>query len=152
MPTAWRLVNKKHSDSAFTGQGAADDGGRWNSPGIPVVYTSWSMSLAALEVLVHLPRPALLKYVAFHIEINAHHIQKLPIANLPKNWRSEPPGLQTMIVGDTWIKEAQYPVLEVPCVIIPHESNFLLNPVHPDFKKLVRSNPNAFSFDPQFLI
>jgi RES domain-containing protein len=52
--TAWRIFKRRYKASAFTGEGARLFGGRWNSKGIPVVYTSASPSLATLEMLVHL--------------------------------------------------------------------------------------------------
>jgi RES domain-containing protein len=48
MPDAWRIVKEKHATVAFSGEGAAKSGGRWNSRGVPVVYTSSTKSLAAL--------------------------------------------------------------------------------------------------------
>jgi RES domain-containing protein len=52
--TGWRIFKKKHKASALTGEGARRFGGRWNSRGVGVIYTSASPSLAILEILVHL--------------------------------------------------------------------------------------------------
>src|SRR5258705_349554 len=70
MPEAWRIVKAKHAATAFSGEGAARTGGRWNSRGVPVVYTSSTKSLAALESLVHLNPPVLFKYVAIRIQFD----------------------------------------------------------------------------------
>src|SRR5262245_29579658 len=58
--TAWRIVKARHAANAFDGEGARLEGGRWNSPGTPTVYTSQSAALAALELLVHLGRGSIL--------------------------------------------------------------------------------------------
>jgi len=67
MPEAWRIVKAKHAATAFSGEGAAKTGGRWNSRGVPVVYASSTKSLAALETLVHLNPPMPFKYVVFRL-------------------------------------------------------------------------------------
>lgn len=58
---AWRLVKQKHAATAFDGDGARLFGGRWNAPGSRVIYTSTTLSLAALEILVHLLPPVAFK-------------------------------------------------------------------------------------------
>ena len=66
MPASWRIIKARYAKSAFDGEGARQFGGRWNSPGVPIIYTSSSMSLAALEMLVHLGRSrSLSSYVVF---------------------------------------------------------------------------------------
>ncbi len=65
MPEAWRIVKEKHAASAFSGEGAAKTGGRWNSRGVPVVYASATKALAALETLVHLNPPVPFQYSPF---------------------------------------------------------------------------------------
>ena len=47
----------KAAFTALDGEGARLFGGRWNSPGRPMIYTAASPSLAVLEVLVHLDLP-----------------------------------------------------------------------------------------------
>ena len=151
MLEAWRILKAKHAASAFTGKGAADNGGRWNSRGVPVVYCSQSKALAALEILVHLNPPVRFKFVAIRVAFDASIVAWFPPRNLPHNWRSEPPPPGTQKVGDLWIKSAQTAVLALPSAIIPGEFNFLLNPTHPDFAKVVRGKPETFIFDPRLL-
>ena len=62
MREAWRIIKAKHLPTAFSGEGAAKTGGRWNSRGVAVVYTSATRSLAALETLVHLNPPVYFSY------------------------------------------------------------------------------------------
>jgi RES domain-containing protein len=149
--TAWRLVKEKYAGTAFDGEGARRHGGRWNHPGTAVVYVSGSMSLAALETFVHLGRAASgLKYVTFAVDIpDAVEVTKIGVRALPANWRSEPPGDETKQIGTEWADKGETAVLDVPSVIIPGESNLLLNPAHTDFRRLVAALPRAFSFDPR---
>ena len=147
MRQAFRIVRESYAATAFTGEGAALYGGRWNSPGARVVYTSASASLAALETLVHLNPAMRFKYVVFSIEFDERLVEKLPPASLPTGWRDEPPPPATKRLGDAWVKQARSAVLELPSVIIPGESNYLLNTSHPDFKSITIGKAEAFSFD-----
>lgn len=149
MKRAWRIVKAKHAATAFDGEGARRYGGRWNSAGTSVVYTSGSMALAALESLVHLNPPVVFQFVAIPIDFDDALVQT-PTA-LPVDWTEEPPPPATKRVGDLWVKEARSAVLELPSVIIPGEPNYLLNPAHPDFKRIVIGKPEPFSFDPRLL-
>jgi RES domain-containing protein len=147
---AWRIVLRRFAKSAFTGEGARLFGGRWNSPGRPVVYTAQSQALAALEILVHLDSEKLLRhYLAIPVTIPPHLIEHLSPSSLPKNWRAYPAPRSTHAIGDSWLSRASAPALQVPSVVIPSESNFLLNPAHPQFAKLRLGKPVPFRFDPR---
>jgi RES domain-containing protein len=151
MPQAWRIVKKKHAADAFSGKGAANSGGRWNSRGVPVVYTSISKSLAALENLVHLNPPVIFKYVAIPIQFDDALIEQFLPKKLPPDWWVEPPSLSSQGIGDVWVREARSAVLAVPSVIISGELNLVLNPAHPDFKQIIIGKPEPFAFDPRLL-
>lgn len=151
MREAWRIVKEKYADTAFSGEGASRTGGRWNSRGIWVVYTSGAKSLAALETLVHLNPPVLFRYVTLRIRFDDALVEKFVPAKLPADWREEPPPPSTKAIGDLWVKQARSAVLELPSVIIPGEPNYLLNPSHADFKKIIIGNPEPFAFDPRLL-
>ncbi|MDB6026201.1 MAG: hypothetical protein JWM68_2424 [Verrucomicrobiales bacterium] len=151
MPEAWRIVKEKHAATAFSGEGAARTGGRWNSRGIPVVYASSTQSLAALESLVHLNPPVLFKYVAFRLKFEESLVEIAPIKTLPADWQTQPPPPSTKTFGDLWLREMRSVLLQLPSVIIPAEANYLINPTHRDFKKLFISKPSLFAFDPRLL-
>ncbi len=146
---AWRIVKTKHAATAFSGEGARLYGGRWNSVGVSLVYTSSTQALAALESLVHLNPPVIFTYAAIPLEFEAELVEK--VTALPPGWANSPAPPFTRALGDLWAKEARSAVLELPSAIIPGESNFLLNPAHPDFKKIVIDKPVPFSFDPRLL-
>lgn len=146
--TAWRITKRKHARHAFSGEGAREFGGRWNYPGTAIVYTAQSQSLAALEMLVHLDSPDLLeKYVLLAVEIDEALITSADASRLPRNWRSDPPPAQVRAIGGEWVLAGSSAVLRVPSALVPGESNFLLNPGHPDFARLRIGEPLSFRFD-----
>ena len=148
--TAWRITKRKHTKQAFDGSGARKYGGRWNSLGTAMVYTAESQSLAVLEMLVHLDGPDLLQhYVLIPVEIEAAFVRRLADADLPKNWRADPAPRSLRSIGDEWVRAGSSSVLQVPSALLPAESNFLLNPNHPDFKKLGIGEAIPFQFDPR---
>ena len=151
MPEAWRIVKAKHAATAFSGEGAAKNGGRWNSRGVRGIYASSTKSLAALETLVHLNPPVPFKYIAFRLQFDAALVEKVPVNRLAADWRVEPPPPSTKAIGDAWVREVRSAVLALPSVIVPGELNYLLNPVHPAFKKISIGKPERFAFDPRLL-
>jgi RES domain-containing protein len=151
MTRAWRIVREDHGYTAFDGEGAWRFGGRWNSLGTRTVYTSATLSLAALETLVHLNPPVAFKYVAIPIEFDEALVETFATSDLPADWNEEPPPPSTAEIGDRWVKESRSAVLELPSVIIPAEPNYLLNPTHSDFKRIRIGKPTPFSFDPRLI-
>ena len=151
MPFAWRIVKAAHADRAFSGEGAWRTGGRWNSPGVPVVYASEHKSLAVLEMLLHLDPADVPHYLTFRIEFGDALVERWPLDRLPPRWREEMPARATRLLGDAWLRENRSAVLAVPSVIIPEELNYLLNPGHPDFKRIAIGKPTLFTFDPRLL-
>lgn len=144
---AFRLVKAKHADQAFSGEGARLVGGRWNLPGTPLVYTSESLSLAALETFVHLqPVDKRIRYVWFRVTIPANVAIDTPSA-LPASWQASPPSEASQSVGTAWAKKAASAVLRVPSILVPGEHNLLLNPLHGQFKRLKITKAQPFDFD-----
>jgi len=141
----WRLVKEKYTDTAFSGEGAQRGGGRFNSPGRPVVYTSESLALAELEILVHLPTSRLLaSYVAFRARLPDEAIETLDRAALPSNWRESPVSRSVQAVGDAWLQSESSLALRVPSAVVPAEDNVLINPNQPGFEEMTIEGP----FDP----
>ncbi len=131
----------------MTGEGAAAYGGRWNSPGTPVVYASASLSLAMLEIMVHLEDYATLvrSYSYLPLEIPSELIGVLK--KVPAKWSSNPPGTASQRAGDAWVSSRESAVLSVPSVIAPEERNYVLNPLHPDFGRIEVGRPRKLPFD-----
>jgi RES domain-containing protein len=148
--TAWRITKRKYARNAFSGEGAREFGGRWNNPGTAIVYTAQSQSLAVLEMLVHLDSSDLLeRYVLIPVDFDQSMIRLVEFSTLPKNWRADPPPAQLRSIGDDWILRGNSAVLQVPSVLVPGESNFLLNPGHQDFAKVRIGKPLSFRFNPR---
>ncbi len=113
-----------------------------------MVYTAQSQALAALEILVHVDSESLLRsYVAIPVTIEENLITSLDASKLPRNWHAYPAPRATRLLGDQWIIERKSAVLRVPSVVIPDESNYLLNPRHPDFRELVIGPSKTFKYD-----
>ena len=152
MISAWRIVAAPYADTAFTGRSAAFAGGRWNSRGVGVVYASSTASLAALELLVHLPRERELRqFVVFACAFSEKLVDDIDRDQLPEDWRDYPAPDALQQIGDTWVMSETSPVLRVPSVIIDSEFNYLLNPAHEDFAKIDIHEPVAFSLDLRLL-
>ena len=144
----WRICREIHAAGAFSGEGARLYGGRWNSQGLRVVYTSPTLALAAIETFVHLEpnlRPDDLVSIEAQIpdDIAA---ERLDLKSLPRKWyelRDE--SLRTF--GDRWIRVGTTVALHVPSAAIRGEWNVLLNPEQSDFRKLKVEKPKPFEFD-----
>jgi RES domain-containing protein len=144
----WRICRRRHRP--FDGEGARLIGGRWNHPGTALVYTSGSLALATLELLVHvdtdLAPPGL---VAVAAEVPDDLIEILDSAKLPKNWRKYPAPEELKDLGTGWIKRGSSAVLAVPSAVVPSERNYLINPKHADFARIAIAPPVPFEFDPR---
>ncbi|HEX6161528.1 MAG TPA: RES family NAD+ phosphorylase [Thermoanaerobaculia bacterium] len=145
---SWRITKARHAASAFDGDGARRAGGRWNTPGHPVVYTSASASLAALEIVVHVPRSELLaSYVVFVCEFPESLVTRVALRDLPPGWQTSPVPPEAQAIGDEWLRSGRSAVLEVPSAVVESESNYLLNPGHRDFARVKIGAAKPFLFD-----
>lgn len=116
------------------------------------MYTSASISLAAMEMLVHLQAADVLAaYVVRAATFDASLVSAIDAADLPRRWRSSPAPLAVQGVGDDWVAGGRSAVLRVPSAVIPAEFNYLLNPAHPDFAPITLGPRRRFSFDPRLL-
>lgn len=149
--TVWRITTARYAGRAFDGEGARLYGGRWNEPGVAAVYCSGTLSLAALEYFVHLePELAPKDLVAIPAEVPAGvSWAEIDAAVLPPDWRVYPAPEALKELGSDWVRSGRTAVLSVPSAIIPHESNVILNPAHPDFSKIRVGKAEPFSFDPR---
>ena len=139
--------------SALDGEGARRAGGRWNSPGIPVVYTSSTLSLAVLELLVHTdPDLVPTDLRAFEIDVPASLTPAiLDVGTLPANWRVIPNHPACRAIGDDWLNQGNHVLLGVPSAVIPEELNYLINPAHPGAGLIQVVRSRAFSLDQRLL-
>ncbi len=149
--TVWRIVRRRRAASAFDGEGARLLGGRWNLPGTRLVYTSKSLALAALELLVHVaPDEAPDDLVAVSAELPAGaEVTARAATGLPAGWRDYPARESTQRLGTAWAEKNETLALAVPSAVVPSEWNVLINPLHPDFARLVLGRPQPFLLDPR---
>jgi RES domain-containing protein len=145
----YRIVDKRLVDEAFSGNGAKEFPGRWNHKGTRVIYASESLSLAALELFVHLRDDGRGKqYVWISAKIpSGIHIESVNKPSLPSNWANDPPNSSTRNIGDAWVQELRSAVLKIPSVVTTGEYNYMLNPTHPDFSKIKINTPVPYLYD-----
>lgn len=150
----FRIEREKYLDTTLKGIGAAlTEGYRWNSLNTCLVYTSESRALAILEVAVHLDLSEDLPTDRFYVEIDIPgevEIREIRPEDLPKNWDSKPSILETQFIGDDFAKDNTAAVLKVPSSIVPPEFNYLINPNHPDAKKINLTSKEPLNFDKRF--
>lgn len=148
--TAWRITKAKYAIQAFTGEGAKVFGGRWNPPGYPAVYTADSLSLAILELIVHLDEDEDVRnFVAIPVEFDDDMVITWPVASLPANWAQHPIPEQTQRKGKAWLEKQQHLALKVPSAVVPLDSNFVLNPLHHGFTALKIGTPQPLYINPR---
>jgi RES domain-containing protein len=145
----YRLVKARHAAAALDGEGARRVGGRWNAPGVPDAYCASSLSLAVLELLVHVdPGDAPEDLVAVRIEIPEDvSARRLLLAELPGDWRRGTGKAALRALGTAWIQAGAEGILIVPSVIVPAESNVLVNPRHPNATRIKVLGQEPFRLD-----
>lgn len=128
----YRLTRALSPEGAFDGEGSRKYGGRWNGLGTRMVYTSGAISLATLEVIVHLNSKIVLSdYNLFTYDLDEKDVTIAQ--NLPPDWAHYPAPSSTQEFGDAWVHARNSLALQVPSAIITTEYNYLINPLHPDF-------------------
>ncbi len=143
----FHLGNSRYAGE-LTGKGAELYGGRWNRPGIPCIYTSCSLSLSVLEYaannsLYRIPRA--LSYTVLEIPDKGHKF--FPVSKLPGDWQCRPIPVSTMDFGTRYLNSGKYLVIAVPSVIVPQETNYLINPLHPEISSVRIVDQQDFVFD-----
>jgi RES domain-containing protein len=132
----------------LTGKGAELFGGRWNAIGIPCVYTSATKSLSVLEYAANVKLSQLPKQLSITAcKIPDNCWKEFPVASLPADWQQRPFTGSTVKFGSALLLKKEWLALKVPSVIIPGEFNYILNPLHADFKKIKIVSVEAFLFD-----
>ena len=151
MRSSYRVLRKAYARSPLDGEGAYLYGGRWSSPGTRLAYTSEHQSLAMLEYFVHLdaddaPPDLVLATAGVPDDLSA---KRIAVDDLPSFWRRSPAPSELARIGDEFVAEAKHCVLVVPSALAPHENNWLLNPLHRDFRRVVVHGVEPLSYDPR---
>jgi RES domain-containing protein len=145
----YRVLRKAFARAPFDGEGAYRYGGRWSSPGTRLSYASSHQSLAMLEYFVHIdaddpPGDLVLATADVPDELGRERVDE---RDLPPNWRetAAPPALAKF--GDEFAARAKHALLTVPSVLAPKENNLLINPAHPDFKRIAIRELEPLTYD-----
>jgi RES domain-containing protein len=145
----YRICKAKYGKTAYSGEGGLKSAGRWHHKGRPIIYAASTLSLAAIELFVHLGRAdskiALVK-IAAQIP-DSIPMEAIEPESLPKNWDASPPIDATLDLGTRWCANLHRAVLKVPSAVVPGEFNYLLNPRHPDFSQIKIFASEPFSLD-----
>jgi RES domain-containing protein len=149
----WRICRACYADEAFSGEGARRFGGRWNSRGVPMVYASTSLALAAIELFVHLePNQTPKDLVSIAAELpEAEPAIRWGAEALPPHWWGDEPALMHEL-GDRWIREKQSLAVFAPSVPIRLEWNVLINPSHPRVREIRVVGTQPFVFDARMFV
>ena len=147
----YRLKSAQHRETFWSGLGAERGGGRWNSVGTRMLYTSDSLALSQLEVLVNVSLAEnLLCYDWAWCDLPSRLIRKVEdLYELPERWNRFPRVVETALIGDHWIAQRISLALSVPSAVDPAGRNVLINPRHPAFERAKRSDPAQMQFDPR---
>ena len=154
MSLIYRVLRKAFAGAPFDGEGAYRYGGRWSSLGTRLSYASEHQSLAMLEYFVHLdkddaPDDLVLAIAEFPNELKCDTIN---IDDLPSNWRSSAAPPELAKYGDKFAQRADHCLLFVPSALAPSENNCLVNPAHPDFRKIVVKKTEPLAYDSRMFI
>ena len=144
----YRLTVSRYVDAAFSGEGARRIGGRWTPAGYRVVHTASSIALAVLETLVHVDASVMPTHRVIPVDVPEDiPVTAIAVADLPSDWRRTPPSLRLREIGKAWLDAGETALMQVPSVIVPEESNYLVNPLHSDFAQLAIHVPAPFEID-----
>ena len=137
----------------LSGYGAALNGGRWNSKGVFLLYTSQNISLAQLETLKHyeLSRRFISNNCLIVLNVPASSVLPIKAADLPPGWRSDPAPKYLQQIGDLFYRQNKYLILKVPSAINPAEYNYLINPMHKGFGKIISISTQTIAIDRRLL-
>jgi RES domain-containing protein len=147
MRTVWRITTARLAATAFSCEGARLYGGRWNPKGLALVYTAESRALALLEMMVQ-DAPLRARYVLIPAQLpDALGITSVGVADLPADWRRLDHRDALQRIRSDWLESGHGAVLAVPSAVLPAEHNYLLNPAHSDFARIIMGEPEALDTD-----
>jgi RES domain-containing protein len=145
----YRVLRKPFARTPFDGEGAYRYGGRWSSPGTRLSYASEHQSLAMLEYFVHLDKddpPADLVLAVAEVPDDLPR-EKINVGDLPPQWRDQAAPPQLARFGDEFAARSKHCLLFLPSVLAPSENNLLINPAHPDYRKIKVHDLEPLDYD-----
>jgi RES domain-containing protein len=148
----YRILRRQFSKKPLDGEGAYRFAGRWSSAGVRLAYTAEYLSLAMIEYFVHIDAadaPQDLVVVAADVPASVSRVV-VGEKQLPVHWRRGPAPPELAAIGDSFVSGGRAAILIVPSVLAPAESNWLVNPRHPEFSKIRVQRPEQFRYDARF--
>jgi len=147
----YRVLRKKYARNPFDGEGAYQYGGRWSSPGNRLSYTSEHQSLALLEYFVHLDKDDPPTDLVLATAEAPHNVSRrqINVTDLPIHWRASAAPPELMQIGDEFVRRGDACLLLVPSALAPSEYNWLINPAHPEFSRIVVGELESLAYDPR---
>lgn len=152
----WRIAadTRKHPADDLSGGGAAKNPGRWNDSGEPVLYAAQFIAIAVLETAAHID-DAGLPLNRYLLELDVPDDiwdmrEELDVAQLPLTWSAIPAGNASVKIGSLWLASLRTPILLVPSVVVPEEQAALINPLHPDSKRITARIVRLFEYNRLF--
>lgn len=151
MSRVWRLQRSVYP--VLDGEGARRFDGRWNRPGRAVVYTSENLALCVPELLVQLDTDLVPDdYAAYELDVpESCAMETIDEDVLPPTWRRDATCAACQDLGDTWLEAGRTAILSVPSAVLSSGKNILLNPNHPDMKRIRLVDQEPFAFDPRLI-
>jgi RES domain-containing protein len=149
----WRIAatTPKYVADDMSGAGAKNTGGRWNSVSMAVTYSSENIALAVHETVVHLRSGGLpLNRYLVRIDVPDDVWAARQVLTPPVGWDALPAGMISVQAGDDWLLSKASAMLVVPSVIVPEESNVLINPLHSDAARIVATALRKWHYDPRY--
>ncbi len=151
MSRIYRVLRKRYGRAPFEGEGSYRYGGRWSSPGVRLSYASEHQSLALLEYFVHLdqddpPGDLVLAIAEVPDDLPRERVEP---GRLPANWRDPVAPAALVRIGNGFVQRQEHCVLLVPSVLAPSEYNYLINPKHEEFKRIVDLGSEPLRYDPR---
>ncbi|WP_187261571.1 RES family NAD+ phosphorylase [Pontibacter beigongshangensis] len=149
----YRLSKGRYRND-LSGKGAELAGGRWNSKGVAMLYTSESIALCTVEIAVHTPLGIVPDdYYLISIKVpDELPMQELAPQDLPSDWKLFPHPNSTQEIGDAFVFDSRFLTLKVPSATVQGNHNFLLNPRHRDFGKVEIVGAEPFTFDQRLFV
>jgi RES domain-containing protein len=146
-------LSKSRFSKDLSGRGAELVGGRWNSKGLPMLYTSSSRALCTAEIAVHCPLGIVpFDYEIIEIEIPETSIQIIQENQLSGNWKQFPHQNFIKKIGDEFLKKNEFLVLKVPSAVVSGDFNYLINPFHATFSEVKIIKIEKFEFDKRLFV
>jgi len=152
--SVYRIYSSARASTAMEGFGAAEHPGRWNHEGFRVIYSSENLQLAQLELLAYLNEPCsgfewISPQIPKTIFAKRNRITVSELNEVVFDWRAHPAPVTLREMGTDWLNSAKSLIMEVPSVVSPEGTNYLINPLHPEFKKVKWEPAKAIEWDPR---